>query len=160
MSIYLKKILPSLGIISPLSGSCQHNIRGRITDRSGKERRKKRGVSSPFLACHSSPSTQAHWVERETRGRGGGWKTLCIWKFPERDVIYVCIRCRFHYGPVAQVRSFQEHRGDLIRLSLITGHAGSGGKLQTRGRRRLRQRERRNRGGIFTTWTHTPHPQG
>lgn len=40
-------------------------------------------------------------------------------------MIYVCIRCRFHYGPVAQVRSFQEHRGDLIKLGLITGHTGS-----------------------------------
>lgn len=35
---------------------------------------------------------------------------------------------------MAQVRSFQEHRGDLIKLSLITGHTGSsGGRLLTGG---------------------------
>lgn len=89
-------------------------------------------------------------------------------------MIYVCIRCRFHYGPVAQVRSFQEHRGDLIKLSLITGHTGSRGKTTDGGRERVQQREKReggererekakkegDRGGIFTTWTHTPHPRG
>lgn len=65
-------------------------------------------------------------------------------------MIYVCIRCRFHYGPVAQVRSFQEHRGDLIKLSLITGHTGSGGKLLTEerkgaakgGKKKKKERER------------------
>lgn len=51
-------------------------------------------------------------------------------------MIYVCIRCRFHYGPVAQVRSFQEQRGDLIKLSLITGHTGSRGKTTDGGRER------------------------
>lgn len=66
-------------------------------------------------------------------------------------MIYVCIRCRFHYGPVAQVRSFQEQRGDLIKLSLITGHTGS--------ERESRERKG-DRGGIFTIWTHTPHTQG
>lgn len=87
-------------------------------------------------------------------------------------MIYVCIRCRFHYGPVAQVRSFQEHRGDLIKLSLITGHTGSRGKTTDGRRERVQQREKReggerekkkregDRGGIFTTWTHTPHPRG
>lgn len=78
-------------------------------------------------------------------------------------MIYVCIRCRFHYGPVAQVRSFQEHRDDLIKLSLITGHTGSrettegGEKGCSRGRK---EKKKDDRGGIFTTWTHTPHPQG
>lgn len=62
-------------------------------------------------------------------------------------MIYVCIRCRFHYGPVAQVRSFQEHRGDLIKLSLITGHTGSrettsgGEKGCSRGRKEKKKRE-------------------
>lgn len=90
-----------------------------------------------------------------------GWKTLCIWKCPERGVIYVCIRCRFHYGPVAQVRSFQEHRGDLMKLSLITGHTGSAGNYwQRQWEKRGRKKQETDRGGIFTTWTHTPHPQG
>ena len=61
-------------------------------------------------------------------------------------MIYVCIRCRFHYGPVAQVRSFQEHRGDLIKLSLITGHTGSRGKTTDGRRERVQQREKREGG--------------
>lgn len=105
-----------------------------------KKRHNKEGLITFlfFLSCLFSPlpplSPSLHtkltgWKkeregERKRNGKGG-WKTLCIWKCPERGVIYVCIRCRFHYGPVAQVRSFQEHRGDLIRLSLITGHMGN-----------------------------------
>lgn len=143
----IKKILPNLSIISPLRGSCQRNAQGRVTHRSlcisEKKRDQKQGshhISLWFLSFHSSPSPftppyRAYWVHREEEWEDeGGWKTLCIWKCPERGVIYVCIRCRFHYGPVAQVRSFQEHQGNLIRLSLITGHTGSGGELQMRGR--------------------------
>lgn len=134
-SSHLKTTLPNLSIISPISCYCQHNRQARITDRSfwgGKNA--KIGTHhlsfSIFLSISSPPhpSTQISLGGRRGKrrmGRKGEWKTLCIWKCPERGVIYVCIRCRFHYGPVAQVRSFQEHRGDLIRLRLITGHTGS-----------------------------------
>lgn len=67
-------------------------------------------------------------------------------------MIYVCIRCRFHYGPVAQVRSFQEHRGDLIRLSLITGHMGN--------RETTDGGEKKKREEAYLQPEHTPHPQG
>lgn len=56
-------------------------------------------------------------------------------------MIYVCIRCRFHYGPVAQVRSFQEQRGDLIKLSLITGHTGSERESRERKGEKRKKRE-------------------
>lgn len=168
LSSHLKKILPNLSIISPLSQSCQHNRQDR-TGLSPSLKKKKRGSSplffsiSPFPSITTSPPSLhtklIGWKERERgmgrrwrwkwRGVGGWWKTLCIWKCPERGVIYVCIRCRFHYGPVAQVRSFQEHRGDLIKLSLITGHTGSGGKLLTeerkgaaKGEKKKKKRER------------------
>lgn len=139
--IHLKKILPSLSILSPLSQPCQHNRQDRITDGSlsffKKATKKERLIPSLFfylaIRLHTTstpPSLHTKLIGWKERGNGEweggeGWKTLCIWKCPERGVIYVCIRCRFHYGPVAQVRSFQEQRGDLIKLGLITGHTGS-----------------------------------
>lgn len=54
-------------------------------------------------------------------------------------------------------------------VSLLAMRAAAGNYRRKGGRRgeteRERERgcdirERRNRGGIFTTWTHTPHPQG
>jgi len=32
--------------------------------------------------------------------------TLCIWKCPERCLIYVCIRCKFYYGTQGELRDF------------------------------------------------------
>lgn len=95
-------------------------------------------LAIPLRRHLSPPSLHAKLIGWKERKRNGmeeekeGWKTLCIWKCPERGVIYVCIRCRFHYGPVAQVRSFQEHRGDLMKLSLITGHTGIEGNYWQR----------------------------
>jgi hypothetical protein len=45
--------------------------------------------------------------------------TLCIWKCPERCLIYVCIRCKFHYGARAVVWFGAEHISALIRSDLI-----------------------------------------
>lgn len=125
-------------------------------------------LAIPLRRHLSPPSLHAKLIGWKERKRNGmeeekeGWKTLCIWKCPERGVIYVCIRCRFHYGPVAQVRSFQEHRGDLMKLSLITGHTGIEGNYWQRQweKRGKKRKQETDRGGIFTTWTHTPHPQG
>lgn len=71
-------------------------------------------------------------------------------------MIYVCIRCRFHYGPVAQVRSFQEHRGDLIKLSLITGHTGSRETTEG-GEKGVQQREKRKKKTIEEAYLQPGH---
>lgn len=76
---HLKKILPNLSIISPLSQSCQHNRQDRITDGSlsfFEKKPQKRGTHhlTLFLSRHSSPppAYKAHWVERENEEWEGG----------------------------------------------------------------------------------------
>lgn len=60
--------------------------------------------------------------------------TLCIWKCPERCLIYVCIRCKFYYGTQGGLRDFP--------LNTWLPWSNPISLIQTRGKDRRREEEK------------------
>lgn len=52
-------------------------------------------ITCPFSSPPPPPPSAQH---SSSLGKKQDEMTLCIWKCPERCLIYVCIRCKFYYG--------------------------------------------------------------